>query len=533
MRRCPGPQGAKGDEALTIQISILALVALFAWVGAVRLARPVSDLYVAGRLVPAVLNGMAIAASFIAVLVFAALAGAIGTGWAASIPLVLGAAVGLIAPGLWLVPALRKFGGFTVSDFLGDRFGRQTIGPLAVTGVILCSFPALALTLYALGLIAAKVFALDLDAGIAAAAAALLLCTAWGGMRSASLTQVAQYVVTAAVGLAALLFLLWARNGNLLDVETGLDEALGALDLDALAAPNLLNRAALAFCLAAGIASLPHLLMRGLTTPTAGEARLSFLLAVPFTAALCLAALLYGPLLQPASELSSAVLPGMLALGAVAALLAAGTGLAVAIANTLSHDAYFTLLHPRATTGQRVLVGRAAIVLVTAVAAMAGFAAPNILPGLAAAAFSLAASALLPALVLGIWWERATGEGALAGMLVGLGVCLYYLLAPFYVPFAFYETSSFVSAATPDQAARYEALLQSYYLAEPVAKEAALKAWEEVARDVANWWGVKPAFAALFAVPLGFLTTIGVSLFTPAPSRDVQNFVRDLRCPAT
>ena len=90
------------------------------------------------------------------------------------------------------------------------------------------------------------------------------------------------------------------------------------------------------------------------------------------------------------------------------------------------------------------------------------------------ASFSLAASALLPALLLGIWWKRATGEGALAGMLAGLAVCLYYMLAPRYIPFAFYETSSFLSNATPDEAARYVALRQAYYLADETAREAAL-----------------------------------------------------------
>ena len=148
------------------------------------------------------------------------------------------------------------------------------------------------------------------------------------------------------------------------------------------------------------------------------------------------------------------------------------------------------------------------------------------------ASFSLAASTLLPALLLGIWWKRATGEAALAAMLAGLAVCLYYLLAPRYIPFAFYETSSFLSNATADDAARYAALRQSYYLADEGSRAAALAAWEESARAVANWGGVARDFAALFAVPVGLLVMIGASLFTPAPSRDVQSFVEDLRKPS-
>jgi cation/acetate symporter len=154
------------------------------------------------------------------------------------------------------------------------------------------------------------------------------------------------------------------------------------------------------------------------------------------------------------------------------------------------------------------------------------------IPAMTGASFSLAASMLLPALLLGIWWKRATPEGALAGMLAGLAVCLYYMLAPRYIPFAFYESSSFFSNATADEAARYAALRQTYYLAaDETARQAALAAWQGTAQAVANWAGVKQDFAALFAVPAGLLAMIGASLFTPAPSRDAQSFVEDLRKP--
>jgi cation/acetate symporter len=176
-------------------------------------------------------------------------------------------------------------------------------------------------------------------------------------------------------------------------------------------------------------------------------------------------------------------------------------------------------------------VARAAVVLTAALAAGGAFAAPDVIPLITEASFSLAASAFLPTLLLGVWWKRATGEGALAGMLAGLAVCLYYLLAPRYIPFAFYETSSFLSSATPDEAAHYVVLRQGYYLADASGREAALAAWRAMALQLANWGGVKREFAALFAVPLGFAVMIGVSLFTPAPSRDVQSFVEDLRKP--
>jgi len=105
------------------------------------------------------------------------------------------------------------------------------------------------------------------------------------------------------------------------------------------------------------------------------------------------------------------------------------------------------------------------------------------------------------------------------------------MLAPRYIPFAFYETSSFLSNATAQEAARYYELRQSYYLADEETRSAALAAWKEAAHAVANWGGVKQDFAALFAVPVSLVVMIGVSLFTPAPEREVQNFVEDLRKP--
>lgn len=512
---------------------MLASLALYAWAGAVRLRRPISDFYVAGRLVPSPFNGMAIAVYLLPMLAFTGFAGALSQGWDGASLLVLGGGGGMLFIAFFLAPYLRKFGGYSIADFLGERFG-ATVRPLAVLAVILCSFPALALALMGLGALSMRVFVVDEMIGTGLAVAMLLLCSVVAGLRSASLTQIAQYAVLLLVSVLALAILLWQRGTVFPLLSAGdLEAAFATFKLETFAAEDTLNRFALLFCFAAGTASLPHLLLRGFVTPTVEEARTSFLWALPFAAALCLVAAPYVPLLGGAVswERNAAIFSGLIATGAVAACLAVGSGLAVAIANALSYDLYYKMLHLTASSEQRVLVGRTAIVLVAGLAAWAALAAPNTIFAMTGGAFSLAASTLLPALLLGIWWKRATAEGALAGMLAGLAVCLYYMLAPRYIPFAFYETSSFLSNATPEQAARYDALRQSYYLADETARAAVLAAWEETARLVANWGGVKRDFAALFAVPVGLLTMIGVSLFTPAPSRDVQSFVEDLRKP--
>ena len=523
---------------LTIAFAVLVVLAIYAKAGAVPLHRPISDFYVAGALVPAMLNGMAIAASLIAVLAFAGLAGALTPGSGGPIALLVGGAGGLVLIAFLLAPYLRKFGGYTIPDFLGERFGGTALRPLAVLAVILCSFPALVLALLSVAVIAMKVFAIGAWTGFALSVAMLLFCTFAGGIRSATMSQVAQYVVLFAASLGGLALLLWQQGTWMPNLGAGLlDEAAAQFRLKAFAADDPANRLALVVCLVTGIASLPHLLMRGFAARSVKEARTSFLLALPFAAVLCVAAPIYVGLFgQPPTESSDVpalISFGLIAIGGISACLALGSGLVLAIANALSYDIYYRTLHLTAPTEQRLFVARTAIVLVAALAAIVAFTRPEAMLTLAGAAFSFAASAFLPALVLGIWWKRATGEGALSGMLAGLGMCLYYMLAPRYLPFAFYETSSLLSNATQEQIATYAAQGQSYYLTDPGARDAALAAWEETARAVANWWGVSSDFAALFAVPVGFLVMIGVSLFTTAPSRDVQNFVEELRKPAS
>jgi cation/acetate symporter len=503
----------------------------------VALRRPVSDFYVAGRLVPAMFNGAAIAAGLFPVLAFAGLTIALGGGWDGVSLLALGAGGGLAAIAFLIAPFLRNFGGYTVPDFLAERFNQPGIRTLAVVAVILSAFPALALTLLGLGALATRIFAIDLATGVALGAVLLLACSFVAGMRSASLTQMVQYAVLFAAALAATVLLL-GQHGAFVPArdDAGL-QALASAGFATFAAEDKLDHFAMLFSVAAGLAALPHLLVRSLVTPSTEGARTSFLWAMLFTGVLCLVGVPPLALLGEAPAATGAVLPvltfGFAAVAAIAALLALGSGLAVTVANSLSYDLYYKVVQPGAPTERRIFVARAALVAVTALAAWAALTQPETIHATAAGAFSLAASALLPALVLGIWWKRASGEGALAGMLAGLAVCLYYMLAPRYFPFAFYDTSSFLSNATPAEAARYNELRQSFYLAtDETARATALASWEEVARAAANWGGIKRDFAAIFAVPIGLLTMIGVSLFTPVPAREVQTLIGALRKPS-
>src|SRR5690606_809812 len=138
-------------------------------------------------------------------------------------------------------------------------------------------------------------------------------------------------------------------------------------------------------------------------------------------------------------------------------------------------------------------------------------------------AFSLAAAGLFPALVLGVWWKRTNGAGAVAGILAGFGICLYYLLGTRYGAVGFYETWSWLSTATPEQAARFAELKAAWSAASGEAKDVAWKALDTYAQTIASWGGVKNLSAAAFGLPVGFAVMIIVSLMTKEPSKEMQD----------
>jgi cation/acetate symporter len=176
------------------------------------------------------------------------------------------------------------------------------------------------------------------------------------------------------------------------------------------------------------------------------------------------------------------VISGLVAAGGLAAALSTADGLLLAIANALSHDIYYKMIDPKASTMRRLTVARVLLVGVAIVAAAVAGTRPAGIIQMVAWAFSLAAAGLFAPLVLGIWWKRTTAAGAIAGMIVGFGVCAYYLVGTRYF-------------------------------------------------DMPLWFGIRNISSALFGLPLAFLVTWAVSLMTRAPSKEMQDFVDSIRIP--
>ena len=225
------------------------------------------------------------------------------------------------------------------------------------------------------------------------------------------------------------------------------------------------------------------------------------------------------------------VIAGLVAAGGLAAALSTADGLLLAIANALSHDVYYKMIDRNAPTARRLIVARILLLLVAVAAAYTASTKPADILSMVAWAFSLAAAGIFPALVLGIWWKRASTAGAVWGMILGFGICVYYLVGTRYFAVHFYDTWGWLSTASPAAAARYAELKAAWMGAAGDAKTAAWVALDRHAQTIASWWGVRNISAALFGLPVGFATIWIVSMMTAAPSKEVQDMVDATRRP--
>jgi cation/acetate symporter len=310
------------------------------------------------------------------------------------------------------------------------------------------------------------------------------------------------------------------------------------------------NFLALIFCLMIGTAALPHILMRYYTTPSVREARVSvtwslfFIFLLYFTApALAvlvkyemyhfvvgtafadlpawvkswsavdrtllniqdingdgivqLAEIVIGGdivvLATPEIAKLPYVVSGLVAAGGLAAALSTADGLLLTIANALSHDLYYKIINPAASTKTRLTVAKMLLLVVAILAASVASQKPADILFLVSAAFSLAAASFFPALTLGIFWKRANKWGATLGMIAGTGITFYYMCIT-------------------------QPWLRSVFGVKGTIAEN-------------TWWDINPISAGTFGVPLGFAVIIIVSLLTPAPDRETQELVDHVRYP--
>ncbi|MEO5337775.1 MAG: cation acetate symporter [Magnetospirillum sp. WYHS-4] len=630
-------------------------VLLYAGIGIMSRTSDAAEYYVAGRRVPALFNGMATGADWMSAASFIGMAGGLYAGGYSGLAFIMGWTGGYCLVALLLAPYLRKFGQFTIPDFLGARYGGHTPRFVGIVIAILCSFTYVVAQIYGVGLITTRLTGVAFELGIFLGLGGILVCSFLGGMRAVTWTQVAQYIILIIAYMIPVVWLSIQQTGfpipqlvygkqlekvtaleaklivdpkeievrdafkaraaaadvKLKDIpkamaegkaaaEKAVDDAKAAGNADAVAkaeaalaklpadetaakgayakekavgaraAPPLRhgeafpakddaardiarkNFLALIFCLMIGTAALPHILMRYYTTPSVKEARASvtwslfFIFLLYFTApalAVLVKFVIYNDVVGTAFTALPAwvkswqavdptlltitdvnkdgivqlaeiaiggdivvlatpeiaglpyVISGLVAAGGLAAALSTADGLLLTIANALSHDLYYKMIDPNAPTSRRVMLSKILLLVVALAAAMVAAQKPADILFLVSAAFSLAAAGFFPALVLGIFWKRATGLAATLGMSAGVGITFYYM-------------------------ATTQPWLREIFFGIPRAVPAQL------------WWDIQPISAGLFGVPLGFLIMFVVSMVTPAPSKEIQELVEHVRYPS-
>lgn len=608
-------------------------IAVYAAIGIMSRTAKVSEYYVAGRRVPAFFNGMATGSDWMSAASFISMAGALyGNGYD-GLAYIMGWTGGYVLLAVFLAPYLRKFGQYTIPDFLGARYGGNFARSVGIFAAILASFTYLIAQVTGVGIITSRFLGIPFNVGVFVGLGGILVCSMLGGMRAVTWTQVAQYIILICAYLTPVTVIsykttgipvselaygqilqkidakekeliqdkkelevreLWKKRAEELDAKikalpSSLDEErknleakLAALPIDApakereeiekaikelpktpaeakekwtkardtakkqeknikpyiqpFARMDKANMLALTLCLMVGTAGLPHILMRYYTVPSVREARSSvgwslffiFLLyfTAPAYAAFARNEILTNIVGQSFSNLPGwvsawgkvglfsvkdmngdgilqfaeitlntdvivlatpeiaglpYVIAGLVAAGGLAAALSTADGLLLTISNSLSHDLYYKIINPKASILTRLTISRTLLVITAVIAAYVATFRLTIIVELVAWAFSLAAAGFFPALVMGIWSKRTTKTAAILGMILGLGITLFYMIGN-----------------------RFYGL---------------------------NWFGIKHVSSAIFGLPVGFITMWLVSKFTPEPSKEMQDFVESVRYP--
>ena len=636
---------------------LLTTVGTYAAIGVFSRTTDADEYYVAGRQVPAMYNGMATSADWMSAASFIGLAGTLYITGYSGLAFVMGWTGGYCLVALLLAPYLRKFGQFTIPDFLAARFGGQAIRVISVIALIVVSFTYVVAQIYGVGLITSRMTGVAFELGVFLGLGGILICSFLGGMRAVTWTQAAQYIVLIIAFMVPVSILSFKQTGSpfpqfvyghqlaqvndkeielmadtreqevqalfalrakrlesmleapsrsLVELRQQAERRLNALraqraGLDAIRQaerqlallprtpeaavqqwqaelaqarskaqplngmpphaarfqkaagqsedPNeRTNFLALVLCLMLGTAALPHILVRYYTTPDVRQARQSvtwslglillLYLTAPALAVMVKYEVFHNLVGMPIADLPAwvrdwqlvdrqllsiqdinrdgilqlnelsigsdiivlatpeiaglpYVVSGLVAAGGLAAALSTADGLLLTVANALSHDIYFKLVDTKAPTARRVTLSKMLLLMVALAAAYVAAQKPADILFLVSAAFSLAASAFFPALVLGIFWGRANRFGALSGMVTGLGVCIYYM--------------------TVNQ----PWLRETFGVTQPV--------------DL--WWGIQPISAGIFGVASGMGVIALVSALSRPPPPAVQRFMEQLRTP--
>jgi cation/acetate symporter len=560
---------------MSVQIWTYVLVgitfALYIGIAIWSRAGSTKEFYVAGGGVSPLANGMATAADWMSAASFISMAGLISfMGYDGTVYL-MGWTGGYVLLALLLAPYLRKFGKFTVPDFIGERYYSKTARIVAVLCALLVSFTYVAGQMRGVGVVFSRFLEVDINTGVVIGMVIVLFYAVLGGMKGITYTQVAQYCVLIFAFMVPAIFISIQMTGNpipqlgmgakgadgvyLLEKLNGLSTELGFAEYTK-GSKSMIDVFAITFALMVGTAGLPHVIVRFFTVKRVRDARKSaglalLFIAILYTAAPAVAVFARINLINTVSGQAYSSMPqwfsnwektgllkfndknadgliqyvadaqlnelvvdrdimvlanpeianlpawviALVAAGGLAAALSTAAGLLLVISSSVSHDLIKNVFNPNITEKQELVAARLSAVGAVCVAGYFGINPPGFVAAVVALAFGLAAASFFPAIILGIFYKKMNKEGAIAGMVVGISLMLFYMLK---FKFGIFDGGK--------------------------AAVAGLKA---------DWWfGISPEGFGTIAMLVNFAVSLIVNRFTGEVPEEVQNIVENIRIPS-
>ena len=493
---------------------------------------------------------------------------------------------------LLLAPYLRKFGKFTVPDFIGDRYYSNTARTVAVFCALIVSFTYVAGQMRGVGIVFSQFLQVEIFWGVLIGMTVVLIFAFLGGMKGITYTQVAQYCVLIFAFMVPAFFISMQMTGNIIPqigmggtVEDGtylldkldtLHTQLGFKEYTS-GTKSTWDVFAITLALMAGTAGLPHVIVRFFTVPKVKDARKSagyalFLIAILYTTAPAISVFSRTNLIETVSETQYSEIPewfknwentgliswtdkngdgkiqylagnaldgkkpvfteargtygermitnanfkaknelyvdrdimvlanpeiaklpnwviALVAAGGLAAALSTAAGLLLVISTSVSHDLIKKQLKPEISEKGELLAARLSILGAIIIAGYFGLNPPGFVAAVVALAFGLAAASFFPAIILGIFDKRMNKEGAIAGMVIGIVLMLFYMMK--------YKLDMFGGGTKED--------------------------W---------WFGTSPEGFGTIAMFVNVVVSLAVSRLTKAPPKDVQSMVESIRIPS-
>ena len=538
------------------------------------------DFYVAGGGIHPIQNGMATAADWMSAASFISMAGLIALsygGYGGSVFL-MGWTGGYVILAMLIAPYLRKYGKFTVPEFIGDRFYSNSARTVAVICLIICSVTYVIGQMKGVGVAFSRFLEVDYDTGLYVGMTIVFFYAVLGGMKGITYTQIAQYCVLILAYPIPAIFISLQLTGNPVP-QFGLGSTLVGTDVYLLDKLDMvvtdlgfkeyttnvrlsgINMFAYTMSLMIGTAGLPHVIIRFFTVPKVKDARSSagwalVFIAILYTTAPAVAGMARLNLIDTLGgedgqgliiedrpvwfknwektgllnfddknrdgriqysadkEVNEMVkidndimvlanpeiakLPNwviaLVAAGGLAAALSTAAGLLLAISSAISHDLLKGILTPNISEKAELNASRIAMAFAIAGAGYLGLNPPGFAAGTVALAFGLAASSIFPALMMGIFSKSITKEGAIAGMVGGIGVTLFYVFQ--HKGIMFIPDTAFLGDTLP------------------------------------NWFlGIEPNAFGVVGAAVNFTVAFVVSRVTAEPPQEVQDLVEHIRVP--